>query len=208
MTKLLHVCASPKGDESDSQALANAFVAGFRASNSDVIVDEFDLFDGSLPAFGREANEAKLAVFAGGEPTGAQVAPWQAARSVFDRFASADAYLFSVPMWNSGIPYVLKQWIDNVTQPGWVFSFDPERGYTGLITGKKAAVVYTSGVYAPGVSQKVGSDFQSTYFNDWLNFVGITDIVEIRWQPTVLTNNREAEKVAALQRSEDAGRQF
>jgi FMN-dependent NADH-azoreductase len=31
--------------------------------------------------------------------------------------ATADAYLFSVPMWNAGVPYVLKQWIDIITEP-------------------------------------------------------------------------------------------
>jgi len=34
---------------------------------------------------------------------------------VFDRFAAADAYLFSVPMWNAGVPYAVKQWIDIIS---------------------------------------------------------------------------------------------
>jgi LacI family transcriptional regulator len=34
------------------------------------------------------------------------------------RFLAADRLLFSVPMWNAGIPYVLKQFIDVVSQPG------------------------------------------------------------------------------------------
>ena len=48
-----------------------------------------------------------------------------------------------------GVPYILKQFIDVVSQPGMVFGFDAERGYTGLLTGRKAAVVYTSAVYGP-----------------------------------------------------------
>ena len=83
-------------------------------------------------------------------PTGEQAAAWQAAKSTFERFAAADEYLFTVPMWNHGIPYILKQFIDVVSQPGMVFSFDPEAGYTGLLTGKKAAVIYTSAVYGAG----------------------------------------------------------
>ena len=39
-----------------------------------------------------------------------------AARTVFDRFATADAYLFSVPMWNVGVSYVLTQRIDIITE--------------------------------------------------------------------------------------------
>lgn len=208
MTTLLHISASPKGEGSDSLALAGAFVDGYCAANTHVAVDHCDLFDGILPTFGRLAAEAKLTVMGGGQSTGPQRAQWRAARDVFDRFAAADSYLFSVPMWNSGIPYVLKQWIDIVTQPGWLFRFDPEHGYTGLITGKNAAAVYTSGVYAPGVPQAFGTDFHATYLNDWLRFAGFTDVAEIRWQPTILTQNRDADKAAALRRAAEAGRHF
>lgn len=208
MTKLLHVCASPNGDASDTLAVANAFLDTYRSTKTEVAVDYFDLFDGSLPPFGRHAAQAKLTVWSGGTPTGLQEAEWRAARAVCDRFLSADAYLFSVPMWNSGIPYVLKQWIDVITQPGWLFRFEPGRGYVGLVTDKKAAVVYTSGVYAPGGPPAFGSDFHSTYFNDWLRFVGITDVTEIRWQPTVVTEDRAAGKTAAMKYAADAGRSF
>jgi len=84
------------------------------------------------------------------------------------QFTAADAYLFSVPMWNAGVPYVLKQWIDIITQPGMLFGFHPATGYTGLVRGKKAAAIYTSGVYAPGVSVEYGTDFHSSFINDWL----------------------------------------
>jgi FMN-dependent NADH-azoreductase len=172
------------------------------------MVEELDLFDGKLPTFGRLAAQAKVAVFGGGQPSAEQQGEWDAARAVFDRFAAADAYLFSVPMWNAGVPYVLKQWIDIITQPGWVFGFTPEAGYTGLITGKKAAVVYVSGVYQPGASLAYGADFHSTFFNDWLRFAGFTDVAEVRWQPDLLTATRDADKTAALQRAADAGSRF
>lgn len=208
MTTLLHVSASPRGAWSDSLALADAFLGAYRQVNPDVVIEHFDLFDGTLPTFGRLAAGAKMAVFAGGEPSAEQQGEWDTARGVFDRFADADAYLFSVPMWNAGVPYVLKQWIDIITQPGWVFGFTPEDGYTGLISGKKAAVIYTSGVYSPGAPLAFGADFHAAFFNDWLRFVGLTDVTEIHWQPTVLTASREVDKAAALQRSADAGKSF
>jgi len=67
--------------------------------------------------------------FHGEVPTGEQAAAWRAAHATFDRFNAADRYLFSVPMWNAGVPYILKQFIDVVSQPGLVFSFDPAHGY-------------------------------------------------------------------------------
>jgi FMN-dependent NADH-azoreductase len=61
--------------------------------------------------------------------------------------------------------------------------FSPEHGYEGLITGKRAAVIYVSGVYSPGVPLAFGADFHSTYFNDWLRFAGFagSDVVEVRF---------------------------
>ncbi|WP_268778315.1 FMN-dependent NADH-azoreductase [Rhodococcus aetherivorans] len=125
MTKLLHVNASARGEHSQSLAIARAFVEALADRRPDLEVDTLDLFSADLPEFGTVAADAKMAVFGGQEQTAEQKAAWDAARAVFDRFAAADVYVFNVPMWNAGVPYVLKQWIDIVTQPGWAFGFDP-----------------------------------------------------------------------------------
>ncbi len=125
MTSLLHISASPRGDKSESLALASTFLDALADRRPDVTVGRLDLWDGTLPAFGPAAAAAKMKVFAGEEPAGPEATAWQAAKQTFGRFAAADYYLFSVPMWNHGIPYVLKQFIDVVSQPGMVFSFDP-----------------------------------------------------------------------------------
>ncbi|TWE10285.1 FMN-dependent NADH-azoreductase [Rudaeicoccus suwonensis] len=208
MSTLLHISSSPRDTASDSLALAQAFLDSHQAVRPEVNVETVDLFDGSLPQFGRLAAGAKMAVFGGGQPTPEQSGEWDSARTIFDRFADADSYLFSVPMWNGGVPYVLKQWIDIITQPGWAFGFDPATGYSGLLHGKKAAVVYTSGVYSVGAPPAYGRDFHSTFFTDWLHFVGIDQVTEIRWQPTVLTATRDEDRAAALERATEAGRTF
>src|SRR5918995_3942335 len=150
MTTLLHVAASPRGAASESRAIAKTFLEAYRATHPDDEVLEWDLWDGTLPAFGPPAAAAKMAVFAGADPQGDEALAWRAAIDTFRRFDAADRYLFSVPMWNAGVPYILKQFIDVVSQPGMVFGFDAELGYTGLLTGKKAAVLYTGAVWGPG----------------------------------------------------------
>src|SRR6266487_4825510 len=185
MSSLLHISASPRGGQSESLALAGTFLDALRDRRPDIPVDAFDLWDGSLPPFGPAATAAKMSVFGGQEPEGEAAAAWAAAERTFRRFAAADYYLFSVPMWNHGIPYVLKQFIDVVSQPGMIFSFDPERGYTGLLTDKKAAVIYTGAVWGPGRPLAFGHDFQSTYFDDWLRWAGIDPVAEIRFQPNL-----------------------
>ena len=198
MTRLLHISSSPRGPESESLAIAETFLTAYSAANPDHEIATWDLWDGSLPAFGPEAAGAKMAVFGGQVPEGAQARAWRAARDAFERFAAADHLLFSVPMWNAGVPYVLKQFIDVVSQPGMVFGVDPRTGYDGLLAGrgKRAVVIYTSAVWGPRLGPEFGRDFQSTYFDDWLRWTGIDDIREVRLHPT-LTGDAQAERERA-----------
>lgn len=187
MPRILHVNGSARGTESYSLAIAQEFLEERVARDQNITVDTWNLFDDELPEFGSTAAAAKMSVFTGSEMTGEQAAAWANARAVYDRFIAADYYVFNVPMWNAGVPYALKQWIDLLTQPGWVFGFDPDTGYTGLVRGKGAFVVYTSGVYHPGVGANFGSDFAAPFFDDWLSFIGLEDVQTVRFAPTVLT---------------------
>ncbi|NUR92746.1 MAG: flavodoxin family protein [Nonomuraea sp.] len=202
MSKLLHVSASPRGEQSISRAIADVFVAEYREAHPGDVVDHFDLWDGSLPEFGPDAANAKMTVFGGGTPEGAEKVAWDAAIATFERFDAYDRYVFGVPMWNAGVPYKLKQFIDVVSQPAKVFDVHPETGYTGLLRGKRAVVVYTSAVWGPGLGREFGTDFQSTFFEDWLRWAGVADVEVIRHHPT-LTGDYEA---AGKQATEEARR--
>lgn len=197
MTTLLHISASPRGAQSESLALAEVFVETYQDSHPDATVEHWDLWDGSLPEFGPTAAGAKMAVFGGVPFDDAQATAWRSAEATFKRFDGADTYLFSVPMWNHGVPYILKQFIDVVSQPGLIFSFDPQHGYTGLLHNKKAAVIYTSGVYGPDRGSAFGTDFQVPYFDDWLRWAGVTDIESIYYRPNLAVADPEPGRWAA-----------
>jgi FMN-dependent NADH-azoreductase len=186
-TRLLHIAASPRGAASESRQIAETFLDAYRDAHANNVIETWDLWDGTVPAFGPAAAAAKMAVFAHDEPRGKGAAAWQAAKTAFARFDSAEHLLFSVPMWNAGIPYILKQLIDVISQPGMVFGVDPHNGYSHLLEGKgkKAAVIYTSAVWGPSLGSSFGTNFQSTYFEDWLRWTGITDITQIRYHPTL-----------------------
>jgi FMN-dependent NADH-azoreductase len=203
--KLLHISASPRGERSESLAIARTFLDVFQEVHPEVEVENHDLWDGTLPPFGPEAAAAKMAVFAGATPTSEA---WHKAVDTFRRFDAADRYLFSVPMWNHGVPYILKQFIDVVSQPGLVFGFDPERGYTGLLRNKKAAVVYTSAVYGPDRGPGFGTDFQATYFADWLRWAGVDDVTEIFFRPNLAVADPEPARRAAHAGARDAAKLF
>ncbi|MFL6077460.1 MAG: FMN-dependent NADH-azoreductase [Mycobacteriales bacterium] len=208
MSRLLHLSASPRGAASESLAMAEAFLDAYLATHPGDTVDHYDLWDGTLPEFGPAAAAAKMTIFGGGEPAGEQAAAWAAARAVFAQFDSYDRYLFSVPMWNAGLPYILKQFIDVVSQPGMVFSFDPVEGYTGLLTGKRAAILYTGAVYGPGRGPAFGEDYQSPYLEYWLRWAGVTDLVTVSFRPNLATADADAGRRTAHAAARDAGKAF
>lgn len=201
MKKILHIKASPRGEASQSGKLADAYLQATKAENPDIIVDVIDLWQENLPEFDGDKAAAKMTFFGVGEMDGTRQSAWDQIVTITERFTSADEYVISMPMWNCGIPYKLKQYIDIITQPGLLFGFDPEAGYSGLLQNKKARVFYTAGVYAPGAPAKYGADYHSTYLEWWLNFVGVDDVESVRFQPSLLTGDPAGDQKAAVERA-------
>ncbi|MCX7803714.1 MAG: NAD(P)H-dependent oxidoreductase [Planctomycetota bacterium] len=193
--RLLYVKCSPRGARSHSVRVADAFVAAWKNRNRDGIVESLDLFEADIPPFDGPAVSAKFAVMRGESPSAADRAIWGKVIETIRVFTSADAYVFAVPMWNFGIPYRLKQYLDVIIQPGLTFSFSPSEGYKGLVTGKPALAVYArGGSYGPGSGMEA-YDFQRKYLEAALGFIGFTDIRSIEVEPT-LAEGPEAAKAA------------
>jgi FMN-dependent NADH-azoreductase len=197
----LFIAASPRGEDSFSIALAEAFLGRYRELRGDVQVDRLDAFD--LSPFGALHAQAKMAVIAKQPVPERAAAEWDDVLGIAGRLQAADTLLLAVPMWNGGIPWALKLFIDLVTQPGIAFRFDPSSGYSGLLGGRRAVTVYTSRVFSKGVSSDFGVDYQSTYLRWWLNYCGIEDIHELRLQPTFPTADLDHRRKRALAQAKE-----
>jgi FMN-dependent NADH-azoreductase len=190
MTKLLFVQASPRGADSNSIRIAETYLDALHAENPHLEIDVLDLWEADLPAFDGDKARAKLNVMLGQTHNAVEKTAWDQVVAIADRFIAADRYLFGVPMWNGGVPYRLKHYIDIIHQPGLLFGLKPETGYFGLLDNKHATLVLTSGAYAPSFpSPAFGVDHHSTYLRAWLNQAGVSKIDELRFQPTVLTQD-------------------
>ncbi len=184
MAKLLHIESSPRKARSKSIAVSSAFLDAYRSANPNDEIVTLDLWKKQLPEFDGFTIDAKYQVMRGQDFTPEQSAAWQAVVDVADEFKSADKYVFSVPMWNFGFPYKLKHYFDVLAQPGQTFTFSPETGYTGLVTGKPVALIYARGG-SYGSNETKGMDFQRGHLNLLLGFIGFTDIREIVIEPTM-----------------------
>ena len=194
--KVLHINASPRQEKSISLEFAQRFL-NLLQSKGAVTVDTLNLYSEDLPEFGENEVAAKMALFTGEATTESQRQAWDRVRSVFDRFAAADLYVINTPMWNNGVPYKLKQYIDLVTQPGWAFGYDPAKGYFGLLENRRAFVVHSAGIHYPGIAPSFGEDQVQPYLRSWLGLLGLLGL-----QPSelvCLTSNTEGDQNTKLQ---------
>ena len=167
MSKLLYIEASPRKSRSKSIEVSQVFLSELKNAHPPIEVDKLDLWATELPAFDGDTVDAKYAILHGQQHTPEQAQAWKAVEAVIERFKSANWYLFSLPMWNFGIPYVLKHSIDVIVQPGLTFSFSPAEGYKGLVANKKAVAVYArGGAYGPGT----GAEITTCKARPWVAF--------------------------------------
>ena len=185
MAKLLHVESSPRKDRSASIMVAREFVQAYRSARPTDEVETLDLWSIRMPEFDGDTINAKYRVLHGQDHTAAEADAWKTVVDLFETFNRADKYLFSLPMWNFGIPYKLKHFIDVITQPGLAFSFSPNEGYTGLVTGKPAVVIYARGGAYTNDPNMTSLDFQKPYLETLLGFIGFTNMQSVVIEPTL-----------------------
>jgi FMN-dependent NADH-azoreductase len=193
MAQLLYIEASPRKQRSHSIAVARAFLEAYRKTHPADEVQTLDVWETPLPEFNGAAIDAKYAVMHQETQSEEQTAAWMEIARLWQRFASADKYLFSLPMWNFGVPYRLKHYIDLLTQPGMAFKVDAQ-GYHGLLTGRPALVIYASGGSYPSGTPGAAWDFQRPYMELWLRFIGFERIEALQVAPTLAEGPQGAEK--------------
>ena len=209
MAKLIHIQASPRGSRSASRAVASCFIESYRTAHAGDTVDTLDLWRANLPEIDGTMLDAAYAVKHGQTHSPEQLHVWQAIVDIAEHFKSADKYLVSLPMWNFSIPYKLKHYIDLLVHRGLTFSFTPEEGYKGLVTGRPlVAVCARGGAYGPGSGAEAW-DQQSKYLEHIFGFIGIAEIRKILVEPTeAKPTSKQASVAAASHQAAEMARDF
>jgi FMN-dependent NADH-azoreductase len=196
MSRLLYIEASPRKARSYSIQIAKFFIDEYKKKHPEVHVETLDLWHQTLPRFDGDVIDAKYAIMHRQSHSEAQRKAWRAVEDLIDQFKAADKYVISIPMWNFSIPYILKQYIDNIVQPGYTFTFSPTEGYNGLVVGKPITLIYSrGGAYGSGTGAE-SLDLQKAYMETLLKFIGFTEIHSIFIEPTM---GSEEQKKTALE---------
>ncbi|MCG8417096.1 MAG: NAD(P)H-dependent oxidoreductase [Proteobacteria bacterium] len=204
MKKLLFIESSPRGNESSSTNLARKLIGDLLERDSTWQVDHMDLWTEELPPMSGPTVSAKYAVFSGEPLSAEQDKAWSAVVNCIDRFCAADLVLMAVPMWNFGIPYVLKHFVDVVTQPRLTFTWTPQDGYKTLLPPRRAIIISSSaGDYSVG-SGNEHNDFQLRYLTAWLKIYMGCQVDSISVSPTIADPDTvKAAALAARRRAEE-----
>jgi len=174
-TRLLHVIATPRGLASNTARVSSCLLEALREEDDGIEVTTLDLFRADLPSVAGKNIESKYRLMTGQALDDGARESWTQIERTIDQFMAADVFLFTVPMWNLGIPYVLKYYIDAIVQPGYLFRYTEDGLVEGLVKDKKMLLVISSGSDYT-TQPMVSYNFVESYLRAIFGFVGLTDI--------------------------------
>ena len=191
---LLQLNTSLFSDAGQSSQLADRFVAGRRALDRELNVVVRDLARTPVPHLTAERFQAFLAKPEARTPH--QQAIVAQSDALIDELEAADTIVIGLPMYNFGVPSMLKAYFDHVARAGVTFRYT-ETGPVGLLTGKNAYVIATRG----GLYAGTPKDLESAYVRQFLAFLGITDVEFVYAEGLAIS---DASKVSSLAKAAEA----
>lgn len=170
--RVLRIDSSARRGTSVSRSLADELVDGLRSRYPAVEQTVRDLAGEPLPY----VNEAWIgARNAHADDLGAeQRSALEISDTLVRELIATDVIVIAAPVYNFGVPAALKAWIDLAARPGLTFRYTAA-GPEGLLQGKRAFLVITSGGTAVGGAE----DFVSGYLRHVLGFLGVRDVETI-----------------------------
>lgn len=141
--KALIVSYCPRGERSRTKQLADHAVGLLKAQKISVEVQDLAHNIPDLLTPERLASYYRRN-YMGETPGQDDLAQLRRMDQMTDQLMSADLLVLAYPMYNFSQPAIVKAWIDSVMQKGRTWDLVPG-GYCGLMKGKKALVITTSG---------------------------------------------------------------
>lgn len=167
MSKVLYIKANAKPEgESRTIKIADSFVKTYKDKNPEDEVIELDLYEMGLECI----SKGSILELRGAAMQNDKENPLL---KLAYEFAEADKYVVAEPIWNLGIPAILKAYIDYVAVGGITFKYT-EKGPVGLCNNKKAVNIITrGGDYSSPFTDSL--EMADKYLRNIFGFMGITN---------------------------------
>jgi FMN-dependent NADH-azoreductase len=189
MKTLLQIKSSIFSDGGQSSALAERFVAAWRAENPGGKVVVRDLARDPVPHLDAARFGAFLAETE--KRTAEQQTVVDYSDTLIAELKRADVVVLGLPMYNFGLPSALKAYFDHIARAGATFRYT-ENGAVGLLTGKSVYVFTARGGLYAGTSR----DTQTPYVRDFLGFLGMDDIEFIHAEGLAISDESKRQGIA------------
>ena len=170
MSKVLYIKANPKeNDDSRTFRISESFMNTYRKLHPDDEIITLDLYKEGIDFLTYDT--VKLHKLS---PEDARNHP---VLKYAYQFVDADKIVIAEPLWNLGIPAMLKAYIDYITVTGVTFIYTAE-GPKGLCSNKKALnITSRGGGYAEGYMATL--EMGDKYLRTILGFLGICNFTTI-----------------------------
>lgn len=189
--RVLYITANPKNiEDSTSLTVGKAFVDAYKKANPKDEILHLNLYKQNITPLNLDDLKSM------GNPE-------SKLQKIAKEFASFDKYIIATPMWNLGLPSILKSYIDTIMIPNILFKYGAHGIPHGLLNNKKAFfIIARGGWYSLWPLSKMAHD--ERYLKTIFNFIGIKDIKSLKVQKTEMNRNKieqiRAQAVAKAQR--------
>lgn len=170
MSTVLYIKANPKTtDESRTFRISESFVSEYKRLHPQDEIVTLDLYREPITFLSLESVNMH-------KPAPGEYRSHPVLKYAY-QFLEADKYIFAEPLWNLGVPAILKAYIDYISVTGITFTYTAQ-GPKGLCTGKKAInITARGGAYSEGFMASI--ELGDRYLKTILGFLGITDYTTI-----------------------------
>jgi FMN-dependent NADH-azoreductase len=169
MRTLLQIHTSLFSEQGHSSQLTERFIDVWVTRHPEDQVIVRDLARDTVPHLTAERFQAFLAPTT--ERSGQQHAVVAYSDMLIEELRQAEVIVLGLPMYNFGVPSMLKAYFDHVARAGVTFRYT-DNGPVCLLGDKTAYVFATRG----GAYQGTVKDTQTLYVRDFFEFLGIRDL--------------------------------
>lgn len=166
--KILHLDASGRHEGSKSRELTRKMIAQLQTEHPEAQILYRDLAQG-LPYV--QDNVIQAIYDEAPSLSASDQHTLAVSETLIEELHKADIYVMGVPLYNFSMPASYKAYADLIARPGLSFKMD-ESGVEGLLKGKKAYFLMTSG----GTEIESEQDFLSPWLKQFWNFLGVQDL--------------------------------
>ena len=200
MTTILHLTATPLGEDSLTHGLSSAIVAALRDRTPDTRVLYRDLATDAPP----HADAEYAAALVRGHVAPAQAGSLARSDALIEELECADAIVIGTPMHNLTVPSALKAWLDHVIRAHRTMRITPQ-GKFGTLRDRPVYLALVSGGLRTG-PQARQPDFLEPYLRAVLPMIGLHDITVFSLEGTA--RGPEAAEAARLSAHAAVARHF